>query len=78
MTRALDIYVHIREKWGRMAETMVERFRLRDHRKDMRTVPLEQVTPEDLAVDPFLIVQLPQPQSERIRNLEEHGPAALQ
>lgn len=45
-------------------------------RKGIRAISLDQATPTRLTSDPPVTVQLSEEQSERVRELEEHGPAA--
>jgi hypothetical protein len=74
---AFPIHIHTREKWGRMAKTIVGRLQdLTGERKQVRALPLHEVEPMTLVSDPPVTVQLSEEQTERVRELEEHGPAA--
>jgi len=77
MSPALPIHIHSRKKKrGRMAK-IVERVQgLFGDRKGIRAISLDQATPTRLTSDPPVTVQLSEEQSERVRELEEHGPAA--
>lgn len=68
------IYIQIREKWGHMAETLVKQAQ-GQFRGRVRVVSLDDATLTLLASDPLVTVQLPEGQTERVRELDEHGPA---